>query len=105
MVPEFEAVAFSIKPGEISEVVKTQYGWHIIKVTERKEGSVRPFDQVKAQIKSQIANQRLQAQLDKYMADLRAKANVQVDDKVVDALQPPPVEPGEMGNPHATMGH
>jgi peptidyl-prolyl cis-trans isomerase C len=105
MVPEFEAVAFSLKPGEISEVVKTQYGYHIIKVTERKDGTVRPFDQVKAQIKSQIANQRLQDQLDKYMADLRTKANVQVDDKALEALTPPPAEPGEMANPHAFMGH
>jgi peptidyl-prolyl cis-trans isomerase C len=106
MVPEFEAVAFSLKPGEISEVVKTQYGYHVIKVTERKEGTVRPFDQVKAQIKSQIANQRLQDQLDKYMSDLRAKADVKVDDKTLDALTPPPAEPGEMGNPHAgMMGH
>jgi peptidyl-prolyl cis-trans isomerase C len=105
MVPEFEAVAFSLKPGEISEVVKTQYGYHIITVTERKEGTVRPFDQVKTQIKSQMGNQQLQAQLDKYMADLRTKANVQVDQKELDALQPPPAEPGEAANPHATMGH
>jgi peptidyl-prolyl cis-trans isomerase C len=105
MVPEFEAVAFSLKPGEISEVVKTQYGYHIIKVTERKEGTVRPFEQVKAQIKSQIANQRLQDQLDKYMTDLRTKANVQVDDKALEALTPPPAEPGETVNPHALMGH
>jgi peptidyl-prolyl cis-trans isomerase C len=105
MVPEFEVVAFALKPGEISEVVKTQYGWHVIKVTDRKEGTVRPFEQVKAQIKSQLANQRLQAQLDQYMNDLRAAADIQIDDKVLDALQPPPTEPGEAGNPHAMMGH
>jgi parvulin-like peptidyl-prolyl isomerase len=85
--------------------VKTQYGYHIIKVTERKEGTVRPFEQVKTQIKSQLANQRLQAQLDQYMNDLRAKANIQIDDKALEALQPPPTEPGEAGNPHAAMGH
>jgi peptidyl-prolyl cis-trans isomerase C len=104
MVPEFEAVAFALKPGEISEVVKTQYGWHIIKVTERKDGTVRPFEQVKTQIKSQVANQRLQAQLDQYMNGLRTKANIQIDEKVLEALQPPPADPAE-GNPHKTMGH
>jgi len=104
MVPEFEVAAFALKPGEISEVVKTQYGYHIIEVTERKEGTVRPFEQVKAQIKSQLANQRLQEQLDRYMSELRAKADVQVDEKALEALEPPPVEPGEMMNPHAMMG-
>ena len=39
------------------------------------------------------------------MSDLRAKADVQVDDKALDALEPPPVEPGETVNPHAMMGH
>lgn len=105
MVPEFEVAAFALQPGEISEVVKTQYGWHIILVTERKEGSVRPFEQVKAQIKSQLRNQQLQAQVDKYMNDLRAKANIQIDEKALEALQPPPEEPGQGMNPHAAMGH
>jgi peptidyl-prolyl cis-trans isomerase C len=105
MVPEFETVAFALKPGEISEVVKTQYGYHIIKVTERKDGAVRPFDQVKMQIKSQLANQRLQTQLDTYMNDLRTKANVQIDEQALEALQPPPMEAGEAVNPHAAMGH
>jgi parvulin-like peptidyl-prolyl isomerase len=105
MVPEFEKAAFALKVGEISEPVKTQYGYHVIKVTERKEGTVRPFDQVKTQIKSQIANQRLQKQVEEYMAGLRAKADIQIDEKALAALQPPPVDPGEAANPHAMMGH
>src|SRR5690606_6797368 len=47
MVPEFEAAAFALEPNTISDVVKTQYGYHIILVTEREEGERRPFDQVK----------------------------------------------------------
>jgi peptidyl-prolyl cis-trans isomerase C len=105
MVPEFERVAFALGVDEISEPVKTQYGYHLIKVTERKEGTIRPFEQVKAQIKSQIGNQRLQAQLDRYMADLRQKADIRIDEQALAALQPPPNDPAESANPHARMGH
>src|SRR5262249_683494 len=43
MVPEFDQVAFSLEPGKISDVVKTQFGYHIIKVTDKKAGSTRPI--------------------------------------------------------------
>ena len=60
MVPEFERAAFALKPNEISDVVKTQYGYHIILVIERKEGERRPFDQVKEQIKATLRNKAIQ---------------------------------------------
>ena len=50
MVPEFAAVAFGLKPGEISDPVKTQFGWHVIKVTEKKPAGTVPFEEVKDQI-------------------------------------------------------
>lgn len=52
MVPEFSKAAFSMKPDTISEnLVQTQYGYHIIKVTDRAEAGVRPYDKVKDEIK------------------------------------------------------
>jgi peptidyl-prolyl cis-trans isomerase C len=89
MVPEFERAAFALKPNEISDVVKTQYGYHIILVVERKDGERRPFDQVKEQIKATLRNKAIQEQQDKRYGDLKAAANVKIDDKVLEGLQVP----------------
>jgi peptidyl-prolyl cis-trans isomerase C len=89
MVPEFERAAFSLKPNEISDIVKTQYGFHIILVTDRKEGERRPFDQVKDQIKATLRNKAIQDQQEKRYADLKQNANVKIDDKVLEKLVVP----------------
>lgn len=54
MVPEFEAAAFSQKVGEVGEPVKTQYGYHLIKVIERKDGGQKKFDEVKNEVARQL---------------------------------------------------
>ena len=69
MVPEFAEAAFAQKVGDISKPVKTQFGWHVIKVTDKKEAGTVPFDQVKEQVVSYLksTNQReaVQAVLNK----------------------------------------
>jgi peptidyl-prolyl cis-trans isomerase D len=51
MVPEFDRVAFSLGKGAISDLVKTQYGFHIIKVNDKQEGRLRPFEEMKEAVR------------------------------------------------------
>jgi peptidyl-prolyl cis-trans isomerase D len=59
-VPEFEKVAFSLKPGQTSDLVKTQYGYHIIQVLQHEDARLRPYEEAKTELavqaKKQIAN-------------------------------------------------
>jgi peptidyl-prolyl cis-trans isomerase D len=57
MVAEFEQSAFSLQPGQISDLVKTSYGFHIIKVVAREEGTTQPLETVRPQIQETLASQ------------------------------------------------
>ena len=70
MVPEFDEGAFALQqPGQISDLVKTQYGFHIIKLVERKPGSTRSLDEVRQQLTDQLSTERVQTEA----ADLAEK--------------------------------
>jgi peptidyl-prolyl cis-trans isomerase D len=74
MVAEFDAVAFTLQPGQISDVVKSQFGYHIIKLTDKKPGTTRPFAELHQQLSDQLAYERAQTQA----ADLSATLEKQI---------------------------
>jgi peptidyl-prolyl cis-trans isomerase D len=73
-VPEFEKIAFTAKPKDISDVVTTQYGYHILQVLEKEPARVKPFEEVKAalseELKKQGVNEKMQSLADQARAEL-----------------------------------
>ena len=73
MVPEFEAAAFAMQPGQTSDLVKSQFGYHIIRVVEKKAAETRPLEEVRAQIQDQLAQQQADAQITERARQLEAR--------------------------------
>src|SRR5687767_7817443 len=72
MVADFDKVAFALKPGEISGPVKTEFGYHVIKVVEKKAAAQKPLAEVRAQIEDQIRWQRAQDEAQRIADDVAA---------------------------------
>ncbi len=76
MVPAFSKAAFALKKDEVSQPIKTDFGWHIIRLEDRKQGAAQPFDQVKSAIRNVLVRQKVQDKL----AGLKDLAKVEIVD-------------------------
>jgi peptidyl-prolyl cis-trans isomerase D len=86
MVPEFDQAVFAMQPGAISDLVKTQYGYHIIKLVDKKNATTRPLAEVRQQLNDQLAYQRAQAQAADLAQTLEKQIKTPADlDKVAKA--------------------
>jgi len=78
MVKPFEDAAFSLKLNEVSDPILTQFGYHIIKVTDRKDGSTASFDQVKEKLSQDLTNRMINEIINRQLSQLREDANIEL---------------------------
>ncbi|RLA04780.1 MAG: hypothetical protein DRQ45_00045 [Gammaproteobacteria bacterium] len=78
MVPAFEAMAFSLQPGEISDIIETPFGVHILRLEERRESRLLPLDEVREQLRDHIRKEKMDTVVDAKKVSLREQAEVQV---------------------------
>jgi peptidyl-prolyl cis-trans isomerase C len=87
MVPEFSKAAFALETGQVSPPVKTDFGWHLIKLEDRKMGGAQPYDQVKGAIRNILVRKKVQQVVD----ETRQAAKVEILDpelnKMIEELE------------------
>ncbi len=86
MVPPFEKAVSALKEGQVSEVVKTDFGFHIIKLTGKRDAGIRPLEEVKDQIKGAIMPQKQQEVFQKIKEELKKNAKISVKEDVLKSV-------------------
>jgi peptidyl-prolyl cis-trans isomerase SurA len=77
IVEAFAKAAFVLKPGDMSEPVRTPFGWHVIKVEERRSGDVKALDELKDQLKERLYQEEIEVVFRRYVDELRKAAYVE----------------------------
>jgi len=77
MAPSFERVAFSLQPGEVSQVVETLYGYHIIKLAEKLPPTTEQFEEVRGKISEFLKAEKIRKGVAAYLQELRSKAKIE----------------------------
>jgi peptidyl-prolyl cis-trans isomerase C len=84
MVPQFEEAAFKLKKGEVGEPFQSQFGWHIVRVDDRRQRSTPPFEAVKDRVVADMIHKKAQ----QIAGDLRGKARIEyIDPEIKSAME------------------
>ena len=89
MVPEFERAVMGLKINEVSEPVKTRFGYHIIQLTDVKKGETASFEQSKEAIKKQLLAEKQKSLIDSYIATLMKQANIKKNEDALASIPLP----------------
>lgn len=101
MVPEFEEIAFSLKNvGDVSDVVKTKFGFHIIKLTDRQPEKLLTLDEVRDRIVRQLESKERREIRQSLGKDLREKATVQINEELLKGEEPEKEGEAPMSSEH-----
>ena len=92
MIPEFENAAFGLSPGQTSDVIKTRFGYHIIRLTDRKPATYRSFEEVEDTVRTSIMRDRQRQSFDEFTKTLKDKAKISINQDVLQSFDSTSIE-------------